>query len=187
MFTNDHGMNDSLSFARKRLSQLKTLNNGNLAGANHEERQPLIQEFFFHLVGAIDKLMHIINDSRQLGIPTCQVTARKVSNTLSQNDPLRPLVVLLHPQTQHSGSWLSLPQNQYSDEWNNFRILVFRHWVNHCGETPFAMRIGSEPRISLFIDPREPTLGGSKVAALDELEAFWKLVDGRCRAILNAL
>jgi hypothetical protein len=57
LLTNDHGVNDSLLFARKRLDELKKLNGGHLGGANHRDRQPLIQEFFFHLVGAIDKLI----------------------------------------------------------------------------------------------------------------------------------
>jgi hypothetical protein len=184
---NDHGFVDSLAFARKRLDQLRILNGGDLAGASHEYRQPLIQEFFFHLVGAIDKLMHVVNESRLLAIPTCQVTAKKVFNKLGPNDQLRPLIEALHPETQHSGAWLPLPQNQYSDNWHHFRIMVFRHWINHCGENPFAMRVGSQPRISLFIDPRDPALGGSKLAALDELGIFWHLVNSKCYTILNML
>jgi hypothetical protein len=46
-----------LDSAKKRLIELKQLNNGNIAGANGRERQQLIQEFFFHLVGSIDFLL----------------------------------------------------------------------------------------------------------------------------------
>jgi len=158
-----------------------------LAGAKHEDRQPLIQEFFFHLVGAIDRLMQAVNESRKLGILASQVTSRKVYNKLGQTDPIRPLVVSLHPETQHNGKWLPLPQNPYSDEGSHFRILVFRHWVNHCGANPFFLRLGSEPPISLFLDPRNPSIGGSKLSAVAELEAFWKLVNDKCQLVINTL
>jgi hypothetical protein len=65
--------------------------------------------------------------------------------------------------------------------------MVFRNWVNHYGENPFAMRIGAEPPSSLFIDPRNPELGGSKLHAFDELELFWKLVADKCKLALEAL
>ena len=187
LLTNDHGANDSLLFARKRLDELKKLNGGHLGGASNYERQPLIQEFFFHLVGAIDKLMQTINESKLLGITPCLVTANKVKNLLPRTDPLRALVEPLHPDTLRSGCWLPLPATPYTDEWNHFRIMVFRNWVNHYGENPFAMRIGAEPPISLFIDPRNPELGGSKLHAFDELELFWKLVADKCKLALEAL
>ena len=185
---NDHGTKDSLLFARKRLDELKLLNGGHLGGANHYDRQPLIQEFFFHLVGAMDKLMQTINESKGLGIAPCVVTANKIKNRLPSTDPIRILIEPIHPETMRSGCWLPLPATPYTDDWTHFRIMVFRNWVNHYGQNPFAMRVGgSEPPISLFIDPRHRELGSSKLHAFDELELFWRLVADKCNLVLNSL
>lgn len=69
---------DSLLFAQRRLGELKTLNNGNLATAKPEDRQILLQEFFFHLVGAIEILANTINKQRNLGLDPERVTVRTV-------------------------------------------------------------------------------------------------------------
>ena len=47
---------ERFSFARRRLDDLLTLNGGNLPGADGSERQQLLQEFFFHLIGSVDVL-----------------------------------------------------------------------------------------------------------------------------------
>ena len=54
-----------LLFAEKRLDNLKSLNNGNIRRANGRERQQLIQEFFFHLVGTIDFLLQVVNQEKE--------------------------------------------------------------------------------------------------------------------------
>ena len=59
---------ERLSFAEKRLKELFALNGGNLAGADGSERQQLLQEFFFHLVGATEVLAQFVNEVRSLGI-----------------------------------------------------------------------------------------------------------------------
>jgi hypothetical protein len=65
----DHPVHDRLCFAERRLNELRVLNSGDLSGAVPRERQSLIQEFFFHLCGAIDFLAQTVNEARQLGIP----------------------------------------------------------------------------------------------------------------------
>jgi hypothetical protein len=181
-------VNDSLLFAQKRLDELKKLNGGNLAGVKSEDRQILIQEFFFHLVSAIDILVQAINKSKLLRIPDSQISLKKVCDMPGQVDPIKPLIASLHPDTRHNGQWIPLPQNPYSEEGSHFRILVFRHWVSHYGENPFVIRWGGdEPHISLFLDPRYPNLGGSKLPALDELEAFWSLVNDKCQQVIEIL
>ncbi len=52
----------------RRLDDLKMLNNGDLAGAKPEDRQMLVEEFFFHLVGAVEVLAQVINEKRGLGL-----------------------------------------------------------------------------------------------------------------------
>jgi hypothetical protein len=184
---NVNAVNDSLSFARKRLDELKKLNNGNLAGAKNEDRQILIQEFFYHLVSAIEILAQVVNKSKQLRIPDSEVNARNVSKRLGQTDPIGCLIGSLYPKTRCNGHWIRLPEDPYSEGGNHFRILVFRHWVSHSGENPFAIRWGDGPHISLFLDPRYQDLGGSKLPAIDELEAFWSLVNGKCQEVIRNL
>jgi hypothetical protein len=185
---NVEAVKDSLSFAKQRLDELKKLNDGDLAGAKHENRQPLIQEFFFHLVGAVDILAQVINKKRSLSLCPAQVSVREVLKKLGNSDPIKPLLSQLYPTTRSKEhKWRPLPQDPYSDEGMNFRIVVLRHWVNHCGENPFFIRRGDEtkPHISLFLDPRYPNLGGSKFPAIDELEDFWKLVNDECQQVIR--
>jgi len=185
---NVSALNDSLLFAQKRLDELKRLNNGNLAGAKPKDRQILIQEFFCHLVSAIEILWQVINKSKKLGIPDSQVCSEKVLKKLGRTDPIRPLIASLYPKTRSHREWKPLPSNPYSEEGSHFRILVFRHWVSHNGENPFAMRWGGdEPPISLFLDPRNQTLGPSKLPAIEELEAFWSLVNRKCQWVIENL
>ena len=183
MVTTDEAVNDRLFFAQRRLRELERLNNGDIAGANPRDRQQLIQEFFFHLVGAIEFLVQVINNSLRLGIPMENVNARNVHDRLSSSDPIKPLLAELYPRTRGT----PLPLNPYSDEGSHFRILVLRHWVCHYGHNPFFFRIGSTPRSSLFLDPRDQTLNGSQRPAIDELNHFWELINSKCQQIIGYL
>jgi hypothetical protein len=185
---NSDAAKDSLLFAHRRLDELKTLNNGNLAGAKTEDRQILIQEFFFHLVGAIEILAQVINKRRTLGLDPERVTIRTVSCRLVTADPIKSLLSQLYPITRSSDQrWLPLPHDPYSEEGSHFRIVVYRHWVNHCGENLLHFRSGPEPNVSLILDPRNPSAGTSNLAATDELETFWSLVNSKCRRIIGVL
>jgi hypothetical protein len=179
---------ESLLFAHRRLDELKTLNNGNLAGAKTEDRQILIQEFFFHLVGAIEILAQVINKRRTLGLDPERVTIRTVSCRLATTDPIKSLLSQLYPITRSSDQrWLPLPHDPYSEDGSHFRIVVYRHWINHCGENPLHFRSGPEPKVSLVLDPRNPSAGTSNLAVVDELETFWSLVNSKCRRIIGIL
>jgi hypothetical protein len=59
---------ERLAFARTRKEQLIGLNGGDLRGADPHYRQQLVQEFFFHLGGAIDVLAQLVNEARNLGL-----------------------------------------------------------------------------------------------------------------------
>lgn len=140
---------------------------------------------FFHLVSAVDILAQFINKKRVLGLRYDKVSVRRVLQNLGVSDPIRTWLTELHPYTRGK----PLPLNPYSDEGFHFRMLVFRHWVNHWGENPFCIRVGDEtqPHISLFLDPRNPSLGGSKFPAIEELEKFWGLVNDKCKLIIENL
>ena len=181
--SNSDVVNDRLFFARRRLTELERLNNGDIAGAQPRDRQQLIQEFFFHLGGAVEFLAQGINTSKSLGIDVEKVDVGAICKKLPNGNPIRRLLEQLHPLTRGR----PLPPDPYSEEGCHFRILVLRNQVCHRGHNPFFFRVGSTPRSSLFIDPRNPNLGGSQKPAIDELNHFWKLVNDKCQQVFRQL
>jgi len=181
--TTPDAVNDRLFFARQRLEELEGLNSGDLAGAPFRERQQLIQEFLFHLVGAIEFLAQVVNNLKDLGIDVENVNVKNVYNELPEGNRIRELLRQLHPRTRGR----PLPQDPYSEEGYHFRIILLRNRVCHQAHNPFFFRVGSPPRSSLFLDPRSPALGGSEKPAFEELEHFWKLVNDKCQQVLGQL
>jgi len=176
-------VNDRLHFARRRLRELEELNDGDLAGANSKDRQQLIQELFFHLVGSIDFLAQCINVSQNLGIHAEEVYIKNVCSKLERANQIKRLLKQLYPRTRR----MPLPPDPYSDKGCHFRIIVFRNRVCHHRDNPFFFRAGSELQCSLFVDPRDTSIGGSKKPALDELNHFWELVNDKCQRVLALL
>lgn len=179
-----------LLFAKKRLEELELLNNGDLAGANEEDRQQLIQEFFFHLVGAIYFLMPFINKSRNLGLLNDEANPGPVYSRLNNSDVIKPILNKLYPQIGRGNNKIPLPQNPYSDEGCHFRILIYRHWVTHERRHPFNFIVGGNgPRTSLHIDLRDNQVPrpASIKPALEELNTFWVLVNTKIHEIIQYL
>jgi len=77
---------DRLDFAKRRLTDLEELarNDEDLSEADPKERQQLIQEFFFHLVGAIEFLAQVVNISKNIDISAEDVTVPKVCKELKK-------------------------------------------------------------------------------------------------------
>ncbi len=162
---------------------MRALNNGDIAGAPGEERQPLIQEFFFHLVGAIDFLAQHTNVARELGLDAETVTVDTVCAKLGKDDLVGQLLKTLYPRTRRK----KLPDDPYSVEGSHFRIVLLRHYVCHLGHNPFLFRMGGSPRSSLHLDPRCEETGGSTRAALCELQLFHGLVSTKHDRIVAML
>jgi hypothetical protein len=181
---------DRLDFAKRRLADLEELarNGEDLSGADTKERQQLIQEFFFNLVGAIEFLAQAVNTSKTLEINTEEVTIPKVCNKLKADDPIKSILKMLHPKTRG----IPLPNDPYSEEGCHFRIFVYRNRVCHHGHNPFHFRVyiggpNEEPSTSLVLDPRKRSLGASKESAISELNHFYKLVYDKCQNVLAML
>jgi hypothetical protein len=90
-------VNDRLLFAHRRLKDLEKLtrNNEDLSGADPKERQQLIQEFFFHLLGAIEFLTQVVNTSKSIGIDMEKVTINQVCDKLNKEDRNDPIKTIL--------------------------------------------------------------------------------------------
>jgi len=172
-----------LSFAKRRLHDLLTLNGGNLPGADGAMRLQLIQEFFFHLISATEVLAQLVNDVRSLGIDTEKVAVWKVANALPNTDPVKTPLSSLYVQTRNC----ALPYAPYSDEGYIFRVLVYRHFATHSGRAPLLFRKCSSPSASLFIDPRAPKRTPATRSVQDELRHAMDLIQSRVQYILTLL
>jgi len=176
-----------LRFAEKRLQELLSLNGGDLPGADASERQQLIMEFFFHLVGATEELAQVVNQIRGLSINPEDVGIQKVSKNLPPADPAQSKLKSLYANVRAC----PLPANPYTDEAYIYRVRNYRNQVSHRGSNPFLFRVGIgvvvSPAASLLLDPRRSDLGPSEKAAQDELQYMLKLIKNRCEEILALL
>ena len=116
---------ERISFATTRLDELLALGGGKLQSASGAERQQLMQEFFFHLVGATEQLAQLVNQNRGLGFSPDSVSVQGVARALQRDDAVGKQLELLHPPTRG----VPLPPDPYGDEGLMFRILVYRHFV----------------------------------------------------------
>jgi hypothetical protein len=92
-----------LSFAQKRLDEICQLVSSKTISVDANLRQQLAQEYFFHLLGAVEYLAQLINKSRNLGLDASNVAVRKVSDKLRQianQDPLVPILDSLSVNTK---------------------------------------------------------------------------------------
>ena len=173
---------ERLSFARRRLSDLKELGDAGLM-SNADDRQQLLQEFLFHLVGSVQFLAQEVNRSRGLNIPAEDVLPWKVGKRLKGDKLIKDLLGQLHPETRNK----PLPSDPYSPKGMHFRTILMRNYVCHVGMERFLFRIGTSPPVSLYFDYRDPNRGHSNKHALSELEEFHSLVETKCKRVLELL
>jgi hypothetical protein len=206
---------ERLDFARRRKDELLALNGGDLPGADPHDRQQLVQEFFFHLVGAIEVLVQLVNEARDLALDVEAVSVPKVCWRLSEADVLRAPLAALYANTRRD----PMPGDPYSTEGLVYRIWNYRHQVTHRRRQPFLFKIGLGMAIDfgqglrgrwrelkhrlkpdpntqaagrsahLIIDPREPVdeRTGSMYSVPEELETMLQLVSAKCEAALEAI
>src|SRR2546421_4465721 len=139
---------ERIGFAERRMLDLLALNAGDLAGADGSERQQLLQEFFFHLVGAIEVLAQFVNDRRQLGLDPEYASVFDVAKALGA-DPLALMLRRLHVNARGK----PLPKDPYSDEGYLFRVYNYRGQVTHRRRQPLLIAWPSRD-VKLVLDPR---------------------------------
>jgi hypothetical protein len=128
-----------LRYAEKRVDELLRLNYGDLPGADAHERQQLIQEVFFHLVGAIEVFAQLVNEARSLGQSSESVGISKLirKQWLGPADPLTPYVAALYADTRQAAP----ASDPYSGDGLMYRIWNYRHQVTHRRANPLAFKI----------------------------------------------
>jgi hypothetical protein len=203
---------ERLGFARRRKEELILLNDGDLPGADPHHRQQLVQEFFFHLVGAIEVLAQLVNEARNLRLDVEDASAPRVIQALPQVDRLRVALEALYANTRRK----PVPSDPYSDEGVIFRIWNYRNQVTHRRRQPFQLNVGIGTVIDfgpglrgrwrefrhrrhpdpdtlapassahLTVDPRDPP--GVRTASMysipDEFERMLELIATRCEGAL---
>jgi hypothetical protein len=182
--TPDHVI-ERLQFAQIRRDQLLGLNGGDLQHADPHERQQLIQEFFFHLLGAVDVLAQLVNDRHSLGLDPERVTIGYIQDKLSGGS-LESDLQGLYATTRGK----PLPADPYSDEGYIFRAYNYRHQVTHRRRFPLLFRMGSAPPVSFILDPRQETGQGPNhsIKSYDEeLDRMLDILSQRITAALSAI
>ena len=198
---------DRLGYARVRINELLALNRGDLPGADAHARQRLTQEVFFHLVGAIEVFAQLVNEQRNLGVASEDVSIGRVN--LPAGDPLGPLVAALYANPKRE----PLPPDPYAADGLMYRIWNYRHQVTHRRANPFQMHLtlgARTPRRAIWfttaarhglqrstpapdrsghflLDPRSPPGTASDRPVQQELEAMYELVKERLDAAIGAL
>jgi hypothetical protein len=205
---------ERLNAAHRREDDLVALNGGDLPSADAHLRQQLVQEFFFHVVGAIEVLAQHVNDARSLSLSVEDVTPSAVARKLPSGDPLQVALDDLYRNTRPGKP---IPPDLYSDEGVLYRIWNYRHQVTHRGRQPFQFNVGigtaidfskgvrglwrkwqhkrrpdpttlnPEPTAHFILDPRDPpgVRNASKMGVPDELQRMRELVTIRCEAALR--
>jgi hypothetical protein len=136
----------------------------------------LVQEFFFHSVGAIDLVAQLVNERRSLGLNSEDVTISAVANKLPPTDQLTTALRALYVKTRGQ----QVPPDPYSSEGYLFRHYNYRHQVTHRCQNPFLFRLGSAPSASFKLDPRDLNGTPSAKSIEEDMRAMLDLVVTRC-------
>jgi hypothetical protein len=167
-----------LASAERRLDELLALNGGDLGGADPYERQQLFQEFFFHLIGAIEFLARYVNEKRSLSILPEDVSVPVVVRKLG-NDSLAPKLKRLYADVRKT----QMP-DPYSDSGYVYRAWVYRNLVTHRRPVPWVFMIGGDEGVSLTIDPRDWSSGTARKTIDVELRYLFTLIGSWCGVVL---
>lgn len=183
-----------LGFARHRLEDLLNYSGGDLSRDPSKIRLQLLQEFFFHLIGARDVVAQLINERHELKIAPEDVSIAKVLKRLNRDTLIKQQVALLTIDPRRE----PFPSDPYSEAGYIYRAINYRNQVTHRHRNPlcfiFNIHIDAvteiakeETTVHLHLDPRNSDMGVSKVAVLMELEAMYGIFDHRYLDICDTL
>jgi len=173
-----------LLFAQKRLDEIGQLVSSSTISVDANLRQQLAQEFFFHLLGAVEYLAQLINMDRNLGLDVSEVAAHKVSKKLRSiaiHDPLIPILDSLSVDTKRE----PFPTNPFSDKGYIYRLINYRNEVVHRNTNPYHFSLGSGPAFAEFwLDPRDHSKGKTGVCVDVDLKNIFNFVEQQIQAAL---
>jgi hypothetical protein len=173
-------------FAAWRLEDLKVHIDSGVMGGRVLQKLQLIQEFFFHVVGAREVLALLINEKRNLGLDQEMVSIGRVAKLLSSDDPIYSMVCELTVDPRRE----PFPSDPYTDSAYIYRAILYRNQAAHRHRTPLHHELQlpqGGKKLFLYLDPRNPEAGHSKVEALSELETIGDHLNERYKKICEAL
>ena len=152
---------ERFDFADRRMNDLVALSGTDLGRAAHRDRQPLVQEFFFHLIGGIDVFAQYVVEQRSLSLGPENTTMSALCRPLTGPsspvaEPLQSALLALYVNTRSE----PFPVDPYDDDGYLYRAYNYRHHVTHRRANPWLFRMGGEPLASFVLDPRVPTGNG---------------------------
>ena len=100
-----HRTEQKIRYAQIHLEELSTYPN---ATSNDEWENAHQESCFFHLAGAVEALLHEINDGYSLGLGLTKVTWKTVSDKLRQSNQSSPALDHLTQLRKDPTSWLAL-------------------------------------------------------------------------------
>lgn len=173
-----------LEFARRRRSDMQALNSGNFPSAPALEKHQLAQEFFFHLLGAVELTAQFTNEVLRLGIDLDRVTANNVIKKLAGQSAVYSALSDLYANPRKS----PMPADPYSPDGLVYRAYNYRHQVTHRGMNPFINRVGSSPEVSFVLDPREnPPRKPSRLSLWVDMDAMYNRLSRGCQEVMRLL
>jgi hypothetical protein len=190
----DEDIRARLESARIRLQELATLGafgdrSARLSASEGATRLRLVQEFFFHLIGAVDALAQIVKQRRGLALGD-DAGIRTVCKSVAETADDPNLLAALGGLCQPTRKVVQVPSDPYSEDGLILRALLYRHSVTHRHAGPLLFRIGGpETFASLLLNPRNRPLSGNfaEMDAQKDLQAMLDAVTTRCNAALAVL
>jgi hypothetical protein len=170
-----------LDFAERRMIDLLNLSDD----ASGFEWHMLAEEFFFHLLGAIEITAQFVNEVCALKLDPDDVTTNLVLRKLNQYPLVRAALATLYVNPRKGKA--PMPSDPYSPEGMLYRAYNYRHQVTHRRGIPFLYRAGSTPRASFILDPRALQPMPSERSLQEEMSQMLQLIRRGCRGVLGAV
>lgn len=172
-----HRTEQKLRYAEIHLEELSTYPN---VTSNDEWENAHQESSFFHLAGAIEALLHEINDGYSLGLALSEVTWKKIAAQLRQSNQSSPAFEHLMQLRSDTTSWLAL-----LFEWRNHG--AHRRRIGKIVNLSTSRRVNNQ-----FKDPRsgQPPNMYPRMGCLDILKALSsdvRLLIDHCRGLDSRL
>jgi hypothetical protein len=171
-----------LAFAEQRMDELLALNGGDIPGAQADDRDRQIAEFFFHLVSATEVLAQYVNEHEGLGLAVHQVSVRGVSEALGASSPAGTTLGSLYVNIGRT----PFPADPYTDDALVYRMILYRNHMTHHRRAPVEFTMPARTA-HLHVDPVEPSRGPSRDTLDVELPRMLALVRTRCTRVLSLM
>jgi hypothetical protein len=176
-------IDQKLAFARRRLDDIIALIEDRTFGMEVDLRHQLVQEFFFHLIGAAELVAQFVNQERSLGVRRECVKVTEVAKKIVEKGDAQLSACLraLYRRTRESDP---MPADEYNDDGALFRAYNYRNEATHRRRLGYFFSIGAAPQ-ALPRDPRDPNSKASKRPLREDLEHMLRVFEERCYAALR--